>query len=125
MGWPRREGIGLDDALKQEPGVRIQESGALSGKQLEVKASALEFCSPILWQTRPLLNSLILISLQQGDRRAQVALSILKRARSRVVPDFSAIARGGRAQVSMESSRAPARGLLLATDSWLLIVVSS
>ncbi len=61
MGRPRREGTGLDDALKQEPGVRSQEhqeSGALSGKQLEVKASALEFCSPILWQTRPLLNSL-------------------------------------------------------------------
>lgn len=25
MGRPRREGIGLDDALKQELGIRIQE----------------------------------------------------------------------------------------------------
>ena len=72
MGRPRREGTGLDDALKQNSEFRIQESGfrsqgsgvrgqgsgALSGKQLEVKTSALEFCSPILWQTRPLLNSL-------------------------------------------------------------------
>jgi hypothetical protein len=103
MGRPRREGIGLDDALKQEPGIRIQDSGALSGKQLEVKASALEFCSPILWQTRPLLNSLTSdFSANRGDRRAQVALSIFKRARSQVVPDILAMARSGRAQVCME-----------------------
>jgi hypothetical protein len=28
MGWARREGIGLDDALSQEPGARSQEPGA-------------------------------------------------------------------------------------------------
>jgi hypothetical protein len=27
MGRPRREGIGLDDALKQDSGFRIQDSG--------------------------------------------------------------------------------------------------
>jgi hypothetical protein len=27
MGWARREGIGLDDALRQESGYRSQDAG--------------------------------------------------------------------------------------------------
>ena len=52
MGRPRREGIGLDDALKQDSGFRIQDSGFRSSSQALCPENNLKSRRP-LWNFVP------------------------------------------------------------------------